>query len=418
MLGRRSMGAVNRFWLFCFCIMVLGCTAPRQRPPSADTQTVPAQTHPTEPFFRAREHTTEYLGPGRDVPPPEDIAEVKIAYFGPDDPDHPVAGQMWQAVTLAVEEANAGGGYNGLPFRLKTSWSPDPWGSGIKGITRLVYDDNVWAVIGAPDGPSAHLVEQVVTKARLAFISPVATDKTTNLANVPWIFSCAPSDDLLAPALAQALISQTAGGSFALVSSTDHDARVFTTELLTALDKLGAFPGRHLQFNPDAADFDTQLRSIRHSFPDALVLIAGPRDAARFLVALRRGQPVLPVFGGPAMGHRRFLETDGRFTDGVRFPLLWHPAIACEHSAMFARRFEERFGIEPDYTAAHTYDAMNLLLDAIREAGLNRVRIRDVVRRLSPWTGVTGTITWDPTGRNRRPVHLGTVQNGRVVPAG
>jgi hypothetical protein len=37
------------------------------------------------------------LGPGREVPPPPDVAEVLIGYFGPDDPEDPVAGGMWRA---------------------------------------------------------------------------------------------------------------------------------------------------------------------------------------------------------------------------------------------------------------------------------------------------------------------------------
>jgi ABC-type branched-subunit amino acid transport system substrate-binding protein len=40
------------------------------------------------------------------------------------------------------------------------------------------------------------------------------------------------------------------------------------------------------------------------------------------------------------------------------------------------------------------------LIAAIRQAGLNRTHIRDAVRELSPYSGVTGQITWDPTGHN------------------
>ena len=36
------------------------------------------------------------------------------------------------------------------------------------GAGRIVYQDRVWAIIGGIDGPSAHLAEQVVAKARLA----------------------------------------------------------------------------------------------------------------------------------------------------------------------------------------------------------------------------------------------------------
>jgi branched-chain amino acid transport system substrate-binding protein len=322
---------------------------------------------------------------------------------------------MWLAASMAVEEANDRGGCHGLPFRLVTSWSENPWGTGVKGVTQLVYQEQVWALVGAPDGPSAHLVAQIIAKARLPFISAVSTDKTANLANVPWIFSCAPGDHLLAPVLAKAALARIGKGTLAVVSCTDHDSRVFTTELLVALKQAQAFPALHLEFRPGGTAFDAQSKSIKQADSAAVVLIAGPQDAARFLIGLRSEKPSLPVFGGPSMGRRSFIQVAGQSAEGVIFPLLWDPSAAGRRSEEFAREFRRRFGVEPDYTAAHTYDAVHLLIAAIRRAGLNRARIRDAVRELSGWPGVTGAITWDPTGQNHRRVGLGIIRNGEPV---
>jgi branched-chain amino acid transport system substrate-binding protein len=112
------------------------------------------------------------------------------------------------------------------------------------------------------------------------------------------------------------------------------------------------------------------------------------------------------------MGRRGFLEEAGKATEGVIFPLLHIPH---KDSAGFEKKFTSRFGYRPDYLAAHTYDTVNLLIGAIRKAGLNRARIRDAVRELSPWAGVTGIIKWDTLGGNSRTVQLGTVKAGRVI---
>ncbi|HUU83784.1 MAG TPA: ABC transporter substrate-binding protein [Phycisphaerae bacterium] len=396
--------------------LVSGCALSGDRTASTQTRVEPPRSQAREPYFNARSHTAEYAGPGRDEPPPQNINEVRIGWFGPADLTHPTAGQMWAAATMAVDEANEAGGCNGLPFRLVPAWSENPWGTGIRDVTRLVYDEKVWAIVGGPNGPSAHLVEQVVAKARLTYISPVSTDKTANLANVPWIFSCAPGDHLLAPILADALVSQAAGAGFAVVSCTDHDSRVLTTELLNACNRLGAFPILHVEFNPGAADFDAHIERLRQAQPGAVALIAGPRDSARSLIAMRRAGLDMPVLGGPAMGRRLFAETAAESAEGVLFPLIWHPSAAGDRPDGFARRFERSFGFAPDYTAACTYDAVRLLIDAVHTAGLNRARIRDAVRALSPWPGVTGPINWDPTGQNDRPAALGMLRRGQVVP--
>jgi ABC-type branched-subunit amino acid transport system substrate-binding protein len=86
--------------------------------------------------------------------------------------------------------------------------------------------------------------------------------------------------------------------------------------------------------------------------------------------------------------------------NGVVYPELG------DMPANFRVKFSARYGREPDYTAASAYDAANVVIAAIRKAGLNRARIRDAVQALSPIQGVTGAIQWDALGQNQRPARL------------
>ena len=362
-------------------------------------------------FFDARSRQTDYVGPGREECPAADVKEVLIGYFGPSTPSDPRGGDMWNAACLAVEQANRAGGYNGLPFRLVAGWSDNPWGSGVTEVTRMAYVHKVWAVIGGIDGPSTHLAEQVVAKARLTLLSPASTDKTVNLANVPWMFSCLPADNLQAPVLAQAIASEVGDESFLLVSAVDHDSHLFTVELTRSFIQHKLAPSYHIEFKPGQKNYDGLVDEIVHTRAHALVLIAAARQSAQIISVVRqRGFKGL-IFGGPCMGRRSFIEQAGDAAEGVVFPLLYTQS---KESDSFEEKFTARFGKRPDYLAAHTYDAVNLLIAAIRKAGLNRARIHDSVRSLSPWQGVTGKIQWDPLGSNSRLIHLGTVRNGRV----
>ncbi len=363
-------------------------------------------------FFDARKLETKYAGPGREEIAPKDIREVLIGYFGPNTVSHPKGGDMWCAASLAIEEANRAGGYKGLPFRLVTGWSDNPWGTGISKVVRMAYVDKVWAIIGGIDGPSTHLAEQVVAKARLTLLSPASTDKTVNLANVPWMFSCLPGDHLQAPNLARAIASGSGQKPFLLVSAVDHDSHLFTLELTRSLDKYRLVPSYHFEFEPQEKDITELVNKIIEVKAYALVLIAGAEQSAHIISAVRQKSFTGPVFGGPCIGRRSFLEEAGRAAEGVIFPLLYNPRKV---SDSFDKKFTSRFGYHPDFLVAHTYDSVNLLIAAIHKAGLNRARIRDAVRELSPWTGVTGTIEWDTLGGNTRTVRLGTIRAGVVI---
>jgi branched-chain amino acid transport system substrate-binding protein len=363
-----------------------------------------------QPYFDARQQQMEYVGPGREEPEPTNLREVLIGYFGPSDPAHPEGGDIWRAVSLAVEEANAEGGYRGLPFRVITAWSENPWGTGVSQAVRLAYYDKVWAMIGGIDGPSTHLAEQVVAKARLVLISPASTDKTVNLAGVPWMFSALPGDHLTAPVVGQALLARRE--PFVTLAATDHDSHMFLVELRKFLATKGTGPIFEYEFKSGTQDFSELAGRVEESNPGAIVLIAGPEDSARLLATLRDKGFAGRVFGGPWMGRRSFLAAAGSNAEGVLIPLLNGPANGFQG---FATKFQSRFHILPDYATAQAYDATRLLIAAIRKSGLNRARIRDAVRELSPWDGVSGTITWDPVGQNMRTVRLGSIRRGRVL---
>jgi branched-chain amino acid transport system substrate-binding protein len=326
---------------------------------------------------------------------------------------------MWRAARLATEQANRAGGYEGRPFRLVSAWSENPWGSGVKDLTRLVFVDRVWAVIGGIDGPSTHLAEQVVTKAGLTLLNPVSTDKTVNLIDVPWIFSCTPQDHLQAKALADGLALRLGRNPFVLAAAVDHDSHLFAVELekvLTAGRDAQSYTctcAHRYEFNPASDDWKGLVAQICSNKIDTVVLVAGAGPSARLLRALRDGGYTGRIFGGPWLAQRAFAAEAGRAADGVIFPCSY---VSSTRSAAFEERFRQRFGTTPDYLAAYTYDAANLLVAAIRRTGLNRARIRDAVRGLSPWEGVSGTITWDAPGANSAPVYLGTIRDGQVLP--
>ena len=57
---------------------------------------------------------------------------------------------------------------------------------------------------------------------------------------------------------------------------------------------------------------------------------------------------------------------------------------------------------------------MNMLLDAICRAGLNRGLIRDALAGLESFKGVTGQMTFDPNSKNIVPMYLATVRGGAI----
>ena len=69
------------------------------------------------------------------------------------------------------------------------------------------------------------------------------------------------------------------------------------------------------------------------------------------------------------MARDRFRAQAGPLAEGILFPRLSAPG---KTELDFVATFARHYGHEPDDAAAHTYDAVQVLISAIRRAGLNR----------------------------------------------
>ena len=92
-------------------------------------------------------------------------------------------------------------------------------------------------------------------------------DPSANLANVPWIFSCTPDDNMVASAMAGRIV---VGGDHArvlLVTCTDHDSRMLTEALRQALEARNVHPVRHIEFRPGAWRTGRHLDDLQAARP-------------------------------------------------------------------------------------------------------------------------------------------------------
>jgi branched-chain amino acid transport system substrate-binding protein len=347
-----------------------------------------------EPYHSAPKQPLTYNGSERNETAPSGLSEVRIGFFGPEGLNTSEPELLWQGANLALEKATATGGYKGLPFRLVSVWAQNPWAGGAAKLIRAIYDQQLWAIIGGVDGSTTHLAEQVTTKAQLVLINPAATDRTIHAANVPWMFSCVPGEHAIAPVISNSLREHRL--TFALLSSTEHDARTFTEQLKHAFDADRIGPAVQIEFDPLSFSAPELAARVAEAKPEAVVVIADSTKTANLISQLKRSGFLGPIFAGPWLAS---VPASRELRDTL-VPRLG------ELSPGFRQEFTKRYGHPPDYGAAHAYDAANILVSAIRAAGLNRARILDAIRAGSPFHGVTGSIQWDSLGQNLRAPRL------------
>ena len=72
---------------------------------------------------------------------------------------------MLHGAQMAIDEANARGGYGGKPFQLKIHNDGAIWGASSNEIVKMVYDEKVWAMLGSISADSTHIALRVSLQA-------------------------------------------------------------------------------------------------------------------------------------------------------------------------------------------------------------------------------------------------------------
>jgi len=378
-------------------------------------------------------HPNIYTGAGRDIPEPKDLTEVRIGFFGPIEhsPEQVFGLRMLHGAQLAVEEANARGGYGGKPFKLmlhndydnwqaKTVYGEDRatdptiWGSASNEVVKMVYDDQDWAVFGSISSESTHIALRVALKAEIPIVNSASTDPTIPETYIPWFFTDLQDDRVQGLTLARHIYTDLGLKRIALLRVNSRYGRFGVLKFRDASRRLGHPVVIEQKFLPGDTDFSRELKIIQSSRADAIVLWADEIPAANILKQMKALGMKQRVFGSYRTLGPELLAEAGDAADGFEAVFPYDPTRNDPKWLGFNTRFEARFHEKPEQFASLAYDAMNELLESICKAGLNRARIHDALADIAEYDGVTGHMTFDPNQKNVAHMYLGTVHDRAI----
>jgi len=371
----------------------------------------------TVPYYENYTKLVEYNGAARDVPvvSPAEVDEVRVGFLGPleNHPDERLGRRMLDGAQLAVDEANASGGYGGKPFKLMIHNDQATWGASSNEFVKMAYDEKVWAMFGSISGDSTHIALRVSLKAEVPIVNCAATDPTIPETIIPWYLTTIQDDRVQSYTLARRIYTDLGLQNIALLRVNDRYGRFGVLKFKDAARRLGHPVVIEQKYLPGDSDFRRQLRIINESGADGIVVWGDEVPAGNILKQMREMGLHQRVFGSYRTVGDDTLRIAGSAAEGLEAVYPFDTARDDPAWVAFRQRFQKRFGRQPEVFASLAYDTMNILLDAICRAGLSRGRIRDALTGLEHYKGVTGEMTFDPNCKNIVPLYLATVRNGR-----
>ncbi|MGA7885094.1 MAG: ABC transporter substrate-binding protein [Acidobacteriaceae bacterium] len=391
-------------------------------------------SHFAKPYYENYTQTNVYTGAGRLIPTPTDITEVRIGFLGPiaQQADQVYGLQMLHGAQLAIDEANARGGYGGKPFRLMlhddySNWqfAAQPgatrpkdesiWGAPIDQAVQMIYQDHDWAIFGSISSESTHMVLRLALKAEIPIVNSASTDPTVPETYIPWYFTDIQDDRVQAYTLARRIFTELHLRRPALLRVNSRYGRMGVPKFRDAARRLGHPVVIEQKYLPGQSDFRRELRIIQQSRADAIILWGDQPDTAAILTQMRALGMTQRVFGSDRTLGPEMLAQAGASAEGFEAVYPYDPTWRDPRWLAFEQRYQARYGAPPQQFSALAYDAMNILLASICRAGLNRARIQDALDQVYQYDGVTGRMLFDPNNKNVSPMFLGTVHQGTIT---
>lgn len=323
----------------------------------------------------------------------EDV--IKIGVAGPMTGDQAKMGTDFKnGVTLAVEEWNSKGGVLGKRIKMLLADDQHDPKQAVAVANKLVNEGAV-GVIGHFNSSCSIPASDVYNRAGIPMITPASTNPQLTEKGYKGVFRVCGRDDQQGVIAARFVTEQLKVKKVAVI----HDKTTYGQGLADEFKKNVSrkieivYYGGIVQGDKD---FKTVLTSIRERKPD-LIYFGGVYPEAGLLVKQAKELGInVPFMSGDGTIDPKFIEIAGSAAEGTFLTFSPDPK-KIPTAKTFIENYEKKFGEIGPYSI-YAYDATNVLLTAIKEAGT--VEGKSVIDKLHSleFSGALGNIRFDDRG--------------------
>lgn len=351
---------------------------------------------------------------------------IKIGVIGPLTGGAAFYGDMIKGGALMyIEEVNAAGGIYapGKPWhgRLLEAVLGDDAGDPKEAVAvwhKFIADPDIVIVVGGYHSSNTFAAQPVYSLVGVPHITPGNTHWAIGWRS-EWTFRNIFHDEFHIGQLADFMIIRLGIKSVAIIydlvdPTTAHMETVKRHFQAAGLDVVGVYG-----YPVGTTDFTAMLLDIKAKNPQAIFHASYYAEGAIIAKQARDLGLTQLLVGGEATTLDAYIEIAGEAAEGAvgAAPFLIDPELSPPEVVEWARRFKERWGMEPMWLAANAYDAVGIAVKAIAAVGPDRKAIRDYLATMTTlekaYWGVTGPNYFDEYGDSMKPNVFCIVEGGK-----
>jgi len=309
---------------------------------------------------------------------------------------------------MLVDQLNAKGGINGRQIKMTILDNKSDETESVLAVKKLIDSEKVSAIIGASSSGTSLAMLDTVQKEGVPLISLATNSMIVEpVTNRKWVFKMAQSDSIVAGNMIKYAKSKGAarvavlymnnafgdGGKKALLkAAADNGISVVFEDKFEATDK----------------EMSAQLIKIKGSDAQAVLVWAIPPSASIVTRNYRELGLNIPLIHSHGIANQNFLDLAGDAANGIVLPV--GKIVVAEQLPdsdpqkqvllSYAKDFTTKFNTPPNTFGGHAWDAFNMLVNAIKEVGADRAKIRDALENTKNFVGISGVFNMSDRDHN------------------
>lgn len=318
-------------------------------------------------------------------------------------------------IVLAIEEANAAGGVLGKKIELVTEDDESKPGESATAVKKLISRDKVIALLGEVSSTRTLEAAPTAQADKVPMIAPAATnEKVTQVGD--YIFRVCFIDPFQGKVMAKFALSDLRAHHVAILSSVSN---AYSLGLAKSFRETFTAAGGQVvtekSFSEGDKDFRAQLTAVKAANVDAVFVPSYYTEAALIVRQARDLGITVPFFGGDGWEDEQLMKIGGDAMNGCYYSTHFSAKNTDPVVANFVQKYEKRWdGEMPGAFSALGYDAVNVLVNAIKRAGtVEEPQLRDALAATKNVEGVTGLTTLDENRNASKPATIIAIRDGK-----
>jgi len=316
-----------------------------------------------------------------------------------------------KGMRMAVEEINGKGGVLGKKIRLVVEddeGKPDC-------VEKLTEQKDIPVIIGEVASKCSLAASDICQRKGIPMVSTASTSpKVTEKGD--YIFRVCFTDDFQGLACARLAHDLGFDRAAVFVDQTNDYSIGLADRFSQAFQEFGGRVVDRENFSEGDKDFNAQLSKMKTFDPDVIFVPSYYQEAGLIATQARQQGMRQTLIGGDGWDSPRLIEIAGNAVEDCLF--LTHSCNTAEEPVMqeFVKAYQAKYAVEPDALAALGYDALCIVVDAIRRAGVAEPKpIRDALAQTKDFPGATGTITIDEQRNAKKAAYALVIKDGKAI---